>query len=262
MGTSKSISTPSGGRWSALKYDISSQFGARTHRCTPAAIVGRTIQAAGGVGTLSSGKQGGRGGGGVSGGTTSVRSAVSALGAFGADVAAQGFSKAVERLGLGDLRGCPAAEVVARIADHFSAHANGLDRALLSSALRDTLLEVANLHDSVEYPNLAESLESFIQVNGVEGLVETFLANLIYDQVWLLVEEWVLKKSESNRDSEALRASVENACRQLAREAIDELKENDRFDSFGWFGAEGTALARDIVQDIETRLNAAAMVGR
>jgi hypothetical protein len=123
------------------------------------------------------------------------------------------------------------------------------------------LLEVANLHDSVDYQDLAESLESFLEVNGVEGLVETFLANLVYDQVWFLVEQWVFKKSESNRDTEALRASVEGACRQLVRDAMSELKKEGRFDSVGWFGAEGAALARDIVRDVESRLNGAANEG-
>jgi hypothetical protein len=98
----------------------------------------------------------------------------------------------------------------------------------LSGALRDTLLEVANLHDFVGFQDLAKSLESFLKVNGVEGLVETFLANLVYDQVWFLVEQWVLEKSESNRDTEALRASVEGACRQLAWISTDNYSPKSR----------------------------------
>lgn len=264
MGTSKSISTPSGGDWSPLKQDITSQFGGGTPRSTPAMLVGRTVQAAGGIGTLSStgiSGHGRSGGGSASGGGAHISRIVSGLGAFGASIAAQGFGEALEQLGLGELRGLPAVEVVARIADHLSSHANGLERTLLSGALRDALLEVANLHDSVEYQDLAESLESFLEVNGVEGLVEAFLANLVYDQVLFLIEQWVLEKSELNRDTEALRASVEGACRQLVRDAMNEVKNEGRFDSIGWFGTEGTALAGDIVRDVESRLNGAANEG-
>jgi hypothetical protein len=159
---------------------------------------------------------------------------------------------------LGELRDRPAAEVVARVAEHLSSHANGLDHTLLTGALRDTLLEVANLDDSVAYQDLAGSLESFLEANGVEGLVESFLANLVYDQVWSLLEQWVLEKSNSNQDTEALRSSVESACRQLSRDAMDSLKEDGRFDSADWFGTDGAALAIDIVSGVERRLNSAA----
>ncbi len=128
----------------------------------------------------------------------------------------------------------------------------------MSAALRDTLLEVANLDDSVAYQDLAESLESFLEANGVEGLVEVFLSNLVYDQVWSLIEQWVLEKSESNQDTEALRSSVDAACRQLVRDAINSLKEEGRFDSVDWFGTDGAALGRDIVGVVEGRLNGAA----
>ena len=136
--------------------------------------------------------------------------------------------------------------------------AEGLDGALLAGALRDTLLDVASLDDAVDYGDLEESLEVFLETNGVEGLVEVFLANLIYGQVWFLVEQWVLKKSESSQDVEALRASVEGACRQLVRDAISELKDDGRLDSVGWFGAEGSAIAMSIVQGVEDRLSGAA----
>ena len=261
MGTSKSISTPSGGDWTPLKRDITSQFGGGTPRCKPVMLVGRTVQAAGGIGTLSSTGVSGRvrsGRGVASGGGARISSAVSGLGRFGSSVAAQGLGEALDRLGLGELRGRPAAEVVARVAEHLSSHADGLDRTLLSSALRDTLLEVANLDDSVDYQDLAESLESFLEVNGVEDLVEVFLANLVYDQVWTLVEQWVLEKSEYNQDIEALQASIEAACRHLVRNGMSGLKEQGRFDSIDWFGAEGAALGGDIVREVERRLNGAA----
>lgn len=233
-----------------------------TPRCTPANLVGRTIRASGGVGNLSS--IGGSGHG--HGGTTAVRSnriqhAVSGVGAFGTSVASRGLGDTLDRLGLGDLRNRPAAEVVARIAEHLSSHVDGLERTLLSSALRDSLLEVSNLQSELGYQDFAESLESFLKENGVEGLVETVLANLIYDQVWFLVEEWVLSKSESNGDSEALRASVEVACRQLIRGTMTELKDENRFDSIDWFGSDGVAFAGDIVQGVESRLNAIANGG-
>lgn len=257
MGTSKSILTPSGGDWSRLKQDITSQFSTGTPRCTPTNLVGRTVRASGGVGNLSSGS----GTGHSHGGTTTARSnhvqrAVSRLGAFGTSVASRGLGDTLDKLGLGDLRNRPAAEVVARIAEHLSSHANGLERTLLSSALRDSLLEVSNLQSELGYQDLAESLESFLQENGVEGLIETVLANLVYDQVWFLLEEWVFSKSESNGDSEALRASVDVACHQLVRGAITELKNENRFDSMDWFGSDGLAFAGDIVQGVESRLNA------
>jgi hypothetical protein len=117
MGTSKSISTPSGGDWSPLKQDISSQFGGGTPRCTPTALVGRTVQAAGGVGILSSigGPGRGQGRGGTGSGSARISRTLQGLGGFGAFVATRGLGDALEQLGLVELRGRPAVEVVARI---------------------------------------------------------------------------------------------------------------------------------------------------
>jgi hypothetical protein len=42
---------------------------------------------------------------------------------------------------------------------------------------------------------------------------------------------------------------------------MSELKKERHFDSVGWFGAEGGALARDIVRDVESRLNGTANEG-
>lgn len=251
MGTSKSLSTPSGGDWAALKKEISRLVGSGNGAGTTApTVVGGTIAAAGGIG----GPSVGRGGGGGRAGT--LGRSVSGLAGFATTVRGQGLDAALDRLGLGDLRGKPAAEVIARIAEHLASGASGVAGELLTQALRDVLVEIATPTDGVTYAGLEDTLQAFLASEGIEGFVEVFLTQLVEDSVWALIEEHVELKAESEAAVEGLATAVGATCRSEVQSLIDETRASGEFDRIDWFGSQGHALGTAIITTLEGRLAA------
>lgn len=118
--------TPTGGDWSDLKRLITDALQNGRYAAADG-IVGGTLRAASGFGQTSTAAGGGGGGGGdggggvrTVGGRASVGRAVSGLGAFGTALRDRGLDAALDGLGLADLHGRPAAEVIARIAEHLT----------------------------------------------------------------------------------------------------------------------------------------------
>jgi len=193
MGTSIGLPTPSGGDWTKVKNDITDFLGGSPNVTTDQ-IIGGTIVAAGGLGSPSPGSSpsagGGAGGGGGSGGgggvgtsrgRAAVGRAVSGLGGFGAAVRGGSLDAGLDVLGLAELRGRPAAEVIARISEHLAEGAEGLQAELLRTALQDTILEAAAIEGESGYQNLGEALQNFLNREGVDGLVESFLTHYVFD---------------------------------------------------------------------------------
>lgn len=257
MGTSRSLSTPSGGPWTGVKQDISSHLGGNSS-ITPARIVAGTVSAVGTLAVPLVAGGGGRGGGGGGSGATAARGivsgAASALGGFGADVHSRGFGAALEGLGLGELRGRPAAEVVARISEHLAAGTEGVAGELLVAALSEALFEAARLEGDTSYEALEASLERFLAREGVEGLVALFLERYVFDRVWVLIESHTELRSDTSTKSDGLLAGVEAACVATVREVIDGLRADGRFEGLDWFGADGRRIADGLIRELEQRL--------
>jgi hypothetical protein len=210
-----------------------------------------------GAGVRFGERAGGGGGGGGTGATrssSSVGGAVSGLGGFGQAIQAEGLDHALQVLGVAELRGRPAAEVVAEIAEHISGQSEGPQRELLTDALRNALLEAAALQNDGSYENLREALEGFLKREGVEGLIELFLTEYVFDRVWVLVENHVDLKTQSNGAADAMAVAVENACRSNVADVITESKRAGKFEQTDWFGAGGQAAAAELVGDLEIRL--------
>lgn len=276
MGTSKPISTPKGGKWTSVKNDVTNLIGG-DNRVSPIQIIQGTLRAAGGInmprvrggrvapvtgaGTaVSAGgggaRAGGRtgGGGGSSRGGSPVGGAVSGLGGFAQAVRSEGLDRALEVLGVGQLKGRPAAEVVAEIAEHIAGQTEGPQRELLADALRYALFEAAALQNEGSYENLKEALDQFLQRDGVDGLIELFLTEYVFDRVWMLVENHVDLKTESNGAADAMGVAVENACRSNVADLIADSKTSGTFEATDWFGSGGQAAAEQLVADLEARL--------
>src|SRR5262249_24235340 len=151
-------------------------------------------------GGTRAGGGGGGGSGGGGGGTSraSVSRAASGLGGFGTAVRDGGLAAGLAILGLDELRGRPAAEIVSRIADHLAGETNGLSRELLADALRDALFEAALLEGDSTYEALERSLESFLAREGIEGLIALFLTKYVFDRVWVLIESHVDERSATD----------------------------------------------------------------
>ena len=133
------------------------------------------------------------------GGRAAVGRAASSLGGFATAVGSRGLDAGLDVLGLGELRGRPATEVVARIAEHLATGVEGLQGDLLRIALQDTLLEAAALEGETGYENLSDALQSFLDREGVEGLVESFLTHYIFDRIWAYVQAHVERRSAGQR---------------------------------------------------------------
>lgn len=267
MGTSKSFSTPSGGAWTGVKNDITSHIGGNAS--VPASqVLGRAVAAAGlsspFTGSRSpggSGSGGGAGGGGGRGGRQGRRTvgkALAGLGGFGTTLRDQGLDHALETLGLQELSGRSAVEVVAKIAEHLAGEADGLQSELLTTALREAILDAAALEDDRSYQNLEASLQSFLNREGVEGLVVLFLTRYVFDRVWLFIENHVDLKSDSTTKSETMATAVEHACRGHVEQYVEDSKADGRFNQTNWFGRGGQAFGQQIVNELESRLAALA----
>jgi hypothetical protein len=258
MGTSKSLPTPGGGAWTPLKSDITDYLEG-DKKITPGQIVGGTVRALGSLSVPSPGRSRGPSGTASSGGSggrghTSVAKAVSGLAGFGSAFQTGGLSGALQSLGLDELRGRSAVEVVARIADHLADGTDPTQYELLSDALKAALIEAAALQTDEAYLDLEAALQAYFDTNGVEGLVQLFLSQYVYDRVWMAIENHVEMKAQSATNAHAMSIAVSNACRSHVESLIQEIKAAGRFDAIDWFGKSGIGLANDLVTELENRL--------
>lgn len=270
MGTSKSFATPTGGPWTPLKNDLSNHL-AGNPDVTPKRIVARAVSAAGvglaGLRSTSGGGSsggggvggGGRGGGGRSGGggaraSRAVGGAVAGLAGFGASVRAEGLDAALNRLGLDALKGRPAAEVLAAIAEKLANETDGPQKEVINAALLEVLFDAADIEGAEGYDDLAASLQLFLDRDGIEGLVESFLTKCVYDGIWFVIEDHVGKKSDTNSDIKTLAGAIEGVCRAEVRALIKENRSQGTFETTDWFGRDGQTAAQTILRELERRL--------
>jgi len=273
MGTSQSMPTPKGGKWTGVKGEISGYLSSGD--VTPQQIISSTISAAGGLSLRSSagGTGGGRaaervgGGGGGSGGRTagsgrghSVGRAASGLAGFGTALGTGGLAQALDSLGIEDLRDKPAGEVITRIADHLSDGLHGLEQDVLRGAIQQAILNAAELTGDSTYENLEASLQAFLSREGIEGLIELFLSQYVFDRVWLLIEDYVNKRTDNAGDITNMEVAVEQACRSNVHDEVEHHKAAGSFENQDWFGRDGLRVAESIVSGLENRLRAQGAV--
>lgn len=180
--------------------------------------------------------------------------AVSGLGGFAQTIRSGGLDRALEVLGVARLKGRPAAEVVSEITEHIAGRIEGTQRELLTDALRGALFEAAALQNEGSYENLRDALDRFLQREGIEGLIELFLTQYVFDHVWMLIENHIDLKTQSNGAADALSVAIENACRSQVADLIADSKTSGQFDAIDWFGAGGQATGERLVADLEIRL--------
>lgn len=254
MGTSKGITTPSGGGWTATTTQITKTLNGSIP-LNANQILGRIVSSAGGLGSSPSGGGGGGGGlGGGGSGATTVGGAVSGIGGFGAAVRDGGLDAAIDRLGLNELRGRPAVEVATRIAERVAECADGPQADLIAAALRDAVLECVALESDGTYEDLDGGLQAFLDRSGIEGLVEGFLSHFVFNRVWAWVESHANEKGDAVSITQSLASAVQSACRLHVQDLIGELRTEGRFDGVDWFGTQGIQLGQGIVRTLEFRL--------
>jgi hypothetical protein len=278
MGTSKSFKTPASGAWTSPKRQltdfISGQTGsgapfdaARFVRSALGALGGigmkpRAASAGGGDSSIGSSAAGGvrgrsrrSGGGGSPGGGAALSGAVQGLGGFGTQVVSGGLDTALGSLGLKDLRGRPAAEVVAQVAEYLSRGATGRQAEVLEAALRETIFDIAAVEDTGSYEDLEGALQSFMDREGIEGFIEAFLSQYVFTAVWSYFENHAKSKTDGAAD-EALVSAVESACRSLVSRELKAVRETQQFEGIDWFGTAGQNFADRIVGQLQSNLTA------
>jgi hypothetical protein len=251
MGTSASFGTPAGGQWSTVKREISSYLGGGTST-TPSAIAGGAVAAAGGLSFMG----GGGNAGALARGQGRIAGVVTGVGGFGAAVRAGGLNGALGRLGLDELRGRSAHDVVGAISEHLCGNAEGLDREYLQAALSEALLEAASVGEELGYNDFAAGLEKFLGTEGPEGLVQLFLENLVFDSIWGKIEQHAVDRSPDAASLESLMAAIRGVCVAQVQDRIAAARGGGTFAGIDWFGRGGRDFGLSIVTEIEQRLSA------
>ena len=274
MGTSKSPKTPTGGAWTSPKKQLTENIGGGTSfdahrfvrsalgalggiamkpRSTSASDVRRASASTGGGATQRPRSPGGGTGGGATGGGAALSGALRGLGGFGTQIGSTGLDSALGLLGLQELRGRPAAEVVARVAEHLSRNATGRQAEVLETALRDTIFDIAAVEDTGSYEDLEGALEVFITREGIEGFIEAFLSQYVFTAIWSYFENHVKTKTDGLAD-DALTSAVESACRSLVSQELKAIRDSQQFDQVDWFGRAGQDFADRIVDQLQSNL--------
>ncbi len=251
MGTSASLGTPAGGEWTTVKRGITSYLGGSASS-TPAAIAGGTVAAAGG---LSFGGGGGARGGVAGAGRGRIAGVVSGVGGFGAAVRDGGLDAALGHLGLDDLRGRSAHDVVGAISEHLCGESDGLDREYLQAALSEALMEAASVGEELGYTNFAEGLQRFLGSEGPEGLVQLFLENFVFDALWGKIEQHAVDRSPDAASLESLMAAIKGVCVGQVADRMTAARDAGTFNGIDWFGRGGRDFGRSIVTELEQRLS-------
>lgn len=267
MGTSKSYKTPSGGGWTSLKANLTQTLhGERT--TPPSQILGQTMAAAGGFagnrGVGSSGLSGAPASGGSgragsrrgAGGTTrrTAGKALTSLTRFASTVQKDGLQAGLKSLGIEELKGRSAPEVIARISDHLSEISSGTDKEILARAVQESIVDAVSLGDDTAYEDLEKSLSSYLSANGIEGLIELFLVRYVFNFCWVFIEDHVQRQSATDADVENMQQAIRGACLGEVRALIQETRDKGRFEKIDWFGREGATLSQRLVNEIEARL--------
>ena len=98
----------------------------------------------------------------MGGSPTGIGSAIGGIGQFAAAVGAGGLNEGLALLGLRDLEGLSGVEIAAAIADHIAESLEGVNADLMREALREAVLEAAELAEIDGLEDLERGLESFL----------------------------------------------------------------------------------------------------
>jgi hypothetical protein len=162
----------------------------------------------------------------------------------------RGLAAALQELDLGELEGRPAVEVIARVAERLADGVGGLDGEILKTALNEAILEAAQLEEELGFTDLETALQTFLNEQGLAGLVELFLARFVTNLVTGMILDHVDQKTENAAQTEALLAGIEIVSRDKARAMIARFRSVGRFNRMDWFGAAGKRLGRELADSI------------
>lgn len=255
MGTSKGYTMPTGGEWRPLKNEankfIKDKGGKDRNNnpltVTPERLLGRYITALGGARNLASGKDGsgesvGSAKGGRTGRATAAAHAGSMLGGFLSGVQASGLTGTLNEIGLSDLIGKTAPDVINGLLDAFVGPASTLDEEAARTALRELYEEI--LENAETYEEVDAALTKTISEEGVTNKLADFFTRYTYRLFCRdFYEDWQ-KKIGIEKAKQKLKEVKEYMFSAL-RSKISGEKTTKR----DWAGRDGLRLSQKIMQN-------------
>jgi len=267
MGTSRGYKAPTAGEWPTLKR-LAGQFGSggegldlekdgvddgpppglATVTSAPMRLLSRYVHAHGGAVAMAGGGAGGASGGsgsdGAGGGTRrpgrAVVQAGQRLGHFATRVSQVGLTTALQDIGLGDLVGQPARDVVSALVDRLAGDGSTMDDNLARAALRDLRRDV--LGAAKTYKDVERALAEVVEQGHLQWLIVQFYGHYLYDMFCRDFYERFLArfgKDKARRSIDRVKRTIFSALRaKLAGRDPTRVE---------WRGAEGRYLAESIM---------------
>lgn len=210
MGTSTDHSGGSGGHWRGAKT-ASTSFAKYGDKRRAERALGRLVQALGGAGSVVA----------ASGGAIA---AARGLGSLLGTASSEGLDTALKQVGLVDLVGRPANEVVAALVDQLAGSGDNQEGQAARSAACDVFEDLAKEANS--YEDLAAALTN---ADAIGTILELFLTSYIY---WLLLP--VIEERLERLDDPTLRAKREGEVRDVVGAMVELNISKGGFDSARW----------------------------
>jgi hypothetical protein len=161
------------------------------------------------------------------------------IGGFVADVRDRGLDRALERIGLGELKGRPLTEVLAGLLDRLGGPAATIDDVDARTALsyvQDELLGEAQTAAEVE-----QILTG--QIASLNIMLESFFGRYLYEQFCRVHFERL-----SQRVGEARARSFLQQIESFIRSTLANRTAGQDLSSVNWTGREGQSLVADIME--------------
>ena len=231
MGTSADRTAGRGGAWTPLKHATSSYIrglttGSPSTRTYAERVLARHVPVLGGASAATAGARAARGG-------------VQRLGGLLAGVGTAGLESTLLAFGLGNLVGRDRFDVLDELITFIAGDGNDLD----SQAARDAACDVLDqlFADAETWSELTEVSDLTVSREGLVTLLETFLAQYVYNRVPVIAE-----RLNRMTDIGALR-QADQEMRQIIDVLVSLRLPEDPF-IVDWSGPTGAQIAADTVQ--------------
>ncbi len=246
MGTSKGYSMPTGGAWTPLKTDASKFVKGSGGNSSKSTVFGRYVNAlkTAGYGGSGSGGSGGTGGGkGGNKGGSAARSAIvtgQRLGGFLSRVSEIGLTETLKELGLADLVGKTAEEVILGLTDFFADPASTLDEEAARVALEQLYQEM--FYNTEDIEEMEAAFSEKLNDQGVLKTVADFFGKYLFHKFCRdFYEDWEKKvgHTQANQKLDEVKDYINSSIK--AEFAGD----NDN----NWVGEAGFKASEQILRD-------------
>lgn len=237
MGTSSSRTAPKDRGWRRVK-NIMSRYTTQkgTGTAKPINVYRAYVNAVGGTRGFSSSSK------------TGIQTA-QRLADFLGNISSLGFTETLKKVGLDDLIGKNAIEVLSGIIDKLSGPGKLLEDAIARSALIEVLAELFE-KENEEYEVIEEDLTVSVDSQKLVELLELFIAEYIYQRLLSDLIERIENKAMSSNEVKKREEELKEFIIKLIK---FDLKEKDPL-KIDWLGDEGKKIIEKNIEAISEQL--------